>query len=608
MEITRLPRLLGADLTEKARLRPSAGSAALNLTPLSTASLTLPEGEPTVQVRDFIELYGPEGSLGVYRVAAVRTAYGSARQAMLEHGACTLADCVTGPDTVLTGSLRTMLSTLLSCQSRVYWTLGDVEVEADLRETEAGSVSVLEALLTLLDSVPGAMLAFDQTRFPWVLHVRKEPTSVGSECRLNRNLTGVNVSLDDGELCTRVTVEDSEGVTRTFDADTIGVWGAVHRAIALEEGADPETEARRYLEAHKNPAVSIELDALALAALTGEKRDRFALGELCRVALPDWGTAMDERIVCVSYPDLYGQPGLTRLTLCSRRTDASSCLGRLQSAAARSSKGLRDAHRHIRETENGVYILAEEIELRATKAEVGQYMNDVFIRLDASDASITLHAEHLNLLDRSLNEAGIRLDGLNADLTLWARHLEETDGKLSEACIDINGLKSEITLKASQSSLNALGERVTTAEATLTVQAGQISTKVSAGNIASSINQTAQSVKIAASKIELSGYVTTSVMESKLAAFMNNVTIGTASIDYATIRSTQINTLKVGNTTASWKTAQVVTGVTLSRTYNGESTYNFRDYDNARVTITIPRSVSTVTANVETATINYLGA
>lgn len=112
----------------------------------------------------------------------------------------------------------------------------------------------------------------------------------------------------------------------------------------------------------------------------------------------------------------------------------------------------------------------------------------------------------------------------------------------------IDKTNEAITLKASQTSLNALGDRVTVAESVITqtareitskvsigdfnsfvsqtydafsakvsncefesymeITADQISTKVSAGDICSTINQTAQGVKINASNIDLTGYVT----------------------------------------------------------------------------------------------------
>ena len=570
----RLPRLLTPDLAEKARLRPSAGSATMSLEPLSTASLTLPEGEPEAAVRDFIELYGPDGSLGVFRVSAARGVCGGARQLQLEHGACTLGDCVTAPDTVLTGSARAMLEALLRCQSRVYWALGDVEITESLADIDAGGASVLEAVVALARALPEAMLCFDQTAFPWRLHLRRKPTSVGSECRLNRNLQGVTVTVDDASLCTRVTIEDGEGARATYDADTIGTWGAVHRFIAAQTD-DAASEARRYLDEHKHPAVSVELDALALSRLTGEPRDRFTLGHLCRAALPEWGTVMDERIVTVAYPDLYGQPGLARLTLCSRRADTATYLGRLSSAAARASRGLRSAFRHIRETDDSVSILAGEIDLRATKEEVGKYFNEVYIRLDANDASLTLHAEHLDEVDRSLSEAGIRLDGLNADLQLWAAKTERNGERISAALIDLDGANARITAQATRidkvegsvsqarldldganaaisaqatridkvegsvsqaqldldganaaisaqaSKLDAQGRQISAAELRMDGLAATIDLKVSKDGLISAINMSPEQIRIAASKVVLDGFVTASQLAVTNATIAN---------------------------------------------------------------------------------------
>ena len=75
----------------------------------------------------------------------------------------------------------------------------------------------------------------------------------------------------------------------------------------------------------------------------------------------------------------------------------------------------------------------------------------------------------------------------------------------------------ERALKASQSSVNALTGRVEDCESGIEVNAEAITTKVSKGAIASTINQTAQSVLISASKINLDGYVTASALSSTIA-------------------------------------------------------------------------------------------
>lgn len=74
----------------------------------------------------------------------------------------------------------------------------------------------------------------------------------------------------------------------------------------------------------------------------------------------------------------------------------------------------------------------------------------------------------------------------------------------------IEQTNKQIKLLASQENLNELTGLVNKHESRITQNANAISLKVSAGDIASSINQTAQSVLIDASKINLSGYVTIS--------------------------------------------------------------------------------------------------
>ena len=87
----RLPRLLDKDLNEVCRLRPNAQSIELNISPLSSASLTLEDGSG-VAIRAFVELYNAKGSVGIFRVSRPDESYGSGERISLEHGICVLDD------------------------------------------------------------------------------------------------------------------------------------------------------------------------------------------------------------------------------------------------------------------------------------------------------------------------------------------------------------------------------------------------------------------------------------------------------------------------------------------------------------------------------------
>lgn len=613
----RLPALLDEKMRERARLHPVEARARMRLNALSTAEMTLNEEDPPIRVRDMITLYGPQGFLGIFRVNALQAVGDGLRLAETEHGLCTLEDDVTPPGTVLQGRIGDVVNALLQWQSRPMWKLGTVESGVILAETEADGANLLETLLAVLAIDESLMIETDQRVLPWVLHLRKMPEETGCECRLNRNLDGVTVALDGSELCTRVTAVLPDGTSVTRDGDTVGVWGVVHRAVTLDENQDPETEIRKYLEEHKNPGVSVELEAVALSALTGEPLDRFSLGGLCRVALPDWHTVISERVIAMAYDDLFGAPGKVKLSLCSQTLDAAALLARLRAEQRRSGKQM---FRFIRETKNGVEILAEEILLRATKTEMAELngvltekISNVSVELDAANATLRLKANQeyvdqqfsatellldganarieanalrIDEVNEQISSANLAIDGANARIDAEAKRIDEANGEISSAKLAIDGanakieaeakrideangaissaqlaidganaaitaeakraseaegeltgkltvasdeIKAEvkratekegemaasiqanadaIALKVSQTTFDELGSRVTKAESSITQHADEIAMRVKKGDIASEINQTPQSVKISASKIELSGYVT----------------------------------------------------------------------------------------------------
>lgn len=95
MSGVKMPRLLNKQLQEVGRLHPSSCSITLNMEPISTAKMSLPDGEETVSVGDFVELFVPGRSAGIFRVSAVDTDYVSgAQNVSLEHGIVTMADAV----------------------------------------------------------------------------------------------------------------------------------------------------------------------------------------------------------------------------------------------------------------------------------------------------------------------------------------------------------------------------------------------------------------------------------------------------------------------------------------------------------------------------------
>jgi phage minor structural protein len=103
--------------------------------------------------------------------------------------------------------------------------------------------------------------------------------------------------------------------------------------------------------------------------------------------------------------------------------------------------------------------------------------------------------------------------------------LNSFNTRLATAESSITQQASEIALKVDQSQYNTdisnLQARMTNAESTLTIHANEIATKVEQDGVISAINQSPESIKIQASKIDITGSVTFNSLDPTLQAAFN---------------------------------------------------------------------------------------
>ena len=85
----------------------------------------------------------------------------------------------------------------------------------------------------------------------------------------------------------------------------------------------------------------------------------------------------------------------------------------------------------------------------------------------------------------------------------------------------INSLASGITIFAKKNDFDALGNRVSSAEASIKTNASNIELKVSKNGVVAAINASPESVKISASKIDLVGKVTFAMLDSSTQTKVN---------------------------------------------------------------------------------------
>lgn len=412
------PRLLDADFREAAVLPPVAYSLTDKLTQLSMAALTLPCDAPEVPVRAFVELFTADGSAGIFRVTNLRTAPSEVRELTLQHGLCTLSDHMHPGESTEIGSLRTLLTKLLSNQT--LWTLGTVDVPDDEELTwECTNTNDLQGLLTIMQELPGYYLDFDQTARPWVLHVRAKSTEVECEARFDRNITQAQIEYDTTDMCT---LAYADGLDAPIEADTADTWGPIERHVSADEalGKDVITATvQRYLEQRKNPRLTITITAMELARITGEPFDSFRKGQLCRCILPDMIAV--QRIESIERPDPIGEPEHVVLTLASTQDDLSVTVAGLVVDTRYVRQWVQQLEKNLRIEAESIDLLAAEITLKATQYEVdglSTRVNIVEVDLDAAEATLLLKASQTDMDDVLL-----RLNAAEGTLTAQANEI-----------------------------------------------------------------------------------------------------------------------------------------------------------------------------------------
>lgn len=560
----RQPRLLDKNLQEVARLRPSALSAVNNLSPISTATMEIPEGEPSVGVHDFVEVFGPDGSLGIFRVASSRTSYRNSQQLSLEHALCTLADDLTPGSTrneendvvefKIEGTLSQVVNAILSYQSTARWVAGNIDDTGVSLSLTVDRETLLDALISTLDLVEGYGIFPDTSVTPWIVNVRKLEATPSSECRMTRNAPGVTIAYEDSDLVTRAYHPALSG--GYLDADTISTWGVIAQEIPVQDDAVPEEVleyAKKFLADRKNPRVNVEIDGLYLAQITGEPLDAFKPGQLCRVALPDYGVSVNERIVSVHFTDLVNMPEQVTISLSTSPRTLSRDLASIKRETDSTSRASRSYGTSIRAINN---------DLKEKNTLIQELENEIILRAKVEDLEAT---------NKRVSEAEISIDGLEAEIQLKANveYVDAVERRVTQAEIDINGDEATIGLKAQ---VEVERQRISSAEVRLDGVEAEIELKVEKNGVISAINLSPEQIKISANKITLDGQTIVGYLEGSTLS-INELDADVIYVgeniqirgDVVSCPSLYAETdIQLGDYIAGWQSKTVVTGYTVS--------------------------------------------
>lgn len=508
MNDVRAPRLLDKNLAEKGRLAAKAQSVSLNLTPLTTASLTLME-RSNVRVRDFIEVYTARGTAGIYRVTSKESGYGTGDDLIsLEHGICVLGDAATPAEGTISGPYRAVLTELLKYQTAkvggtAMWTLGEVDVpDTETTDYDLTGGKTLHAILDVVDTLEGYALTFDQSVFPWVMNIKKLEETPSCEGRLARNIITARVTLDDSELCTRIESERLPGGYMQLEDDP--EWGVVSEHMSFADDVPDETvlaECRKYIEARSSPRISVEIDGLELSRITGEPLDRLDCGRMMRLALPEYGVTVNERIISIHYAEAIQRPEHVTVTLSTAIKDASKSLSGISSSVDSLKSTSTSYGNRISTSEKNITNLKDTAEgIEEINGKMTHWFNSVEIDLNAEEAQLGLLAsrEETTANSYKINEAFLILDG-------------DTEQGGSRVGLVSRVTQNEADIDANEIRITNVSEAVVTLETTTNTAIAQIGARVdeNEASITATANELSSEILLKADKVYVDAQITT---------------------------------------------------------------------------------------------------
>ena len=240
---------------------------------------------------------------------------------------------------------------------------------------------------------------------------------------------------------------------------------------------------------------------------------------------------------------------------------------------------------------------AESLRVSFTN-EASSLRSELQMTAESLRVSFTNEASSLRS-EMQMSAESLRIEFQNADSSLRSEFQLTAESLRIEFNNETSSLRGEIQATAeslntvyTKTGVNNLGVNETL-YSKITQNAESITTKVGKGDIASTINQTAQSVLIQASKINLEGYVTATMLDA-VDAKIGNLTSGVTTASLLKATSLQASSFSFNGNSARWGTLSL--GSIKSMTVMCHSIEN-KDFDHYH-SISISESDGVITVEI----------
>lgn len=466
------------------------------------------------------------------------------------------------------------------------------------------------------DEISGNLIDYDgDVRYlDWT---KESGTSCGQVIRFGENLLDLSEYVSASEVVTclipyagqsgsQITISSVNG-GKDYIEDAAGIalygriWGVTE--FDTKDASTLLEMAKENLQKRLKETITITISAVDLHLLD-VNAESFRVGDKVRVVSPPHG--IDAEYTCTAISLDLVSPDQSEYTFGTPETG-------MASTTAATSKA---------------------VEVVDTSVEyLRQIVSDQNTHLLITDGLITAYTQKTNENTDTLNTVQTTLDGMNGTLSAYVETVDKHTQDITTIRADLDGMNGTLTAYAER--LGDAESEITRVQVTLDGINGELTSKVSKGDLISTINQTAGEVKISASCINLEGYVTTSEFETvsgwadnfegdtincvTLSAFKVNsddgefgaLSIGDAHISDLTLTGTAtIGSLTVAKAAASWQKQTVVTGISDAlRVSKTSQTITYATPEGGENTINVLTNVQVFAGgHYSTKEISYLGA
>lgn len=496
--------------------------------------------------------------------------------------------------------------------------IGDVDIETLSSVENTGYGNTWDEISDNLIDIHGGFLRIrydgDVRYLDWA---KESGTSCGQVIRFGENLLDLSEYVSASEVVTclipyagqsdsKITIASVNG-GKDYIEDAAGIalygriWGVTE--FDTKDAAKLLEMAKANLQKRLKETITITISAVDLHLLDVDA-EAFHVGDKVRVVSPPHG--IDAEYTCTAISLDLVNPDQSEYTFGTPET------GMASTTAA---------------TSKAVEVVDSSVEY------LRQIVSDQNTHLLLTDGLITAYTTKTNENTKAINTVQTTLDAVNGTLTSYVETVDQHTQDITTVRADLDGMNGTLTAYAER--LGDAESEITRVQVTLDGINGELTSKVSKGDLISTINQTAGEVKISASCINLEGYVTTSEFETvsgwadnfegdtincvTLSAFKVNsddgefgaLSIGNAHISDLTLTGTAtIGSLTVGKAAASWQKQTVVTGISDAlRVSKTSQTITYATPEGGENTINVLTNVQVFAGGHYSAKeISYLGA